>query len=43
MKPIVENKGVSNTESVGLHGVQLTIMEVSHLEKIYETWENNLN
>ena len=34
VEPIVEYKGVCDTESVGLHRVQLAIMEVTHLHKI---------
>ena len=34
VKPIVENKGVGDTESVGFHRVQLAIVEVSNLLKV---------
>ena len=32
VKPIVENKGVGDTESVGFHRVQLAVVEVPHLQ-----------
>ena len=34
MEPIVENKGVGDAESVGFHRVQLTIVEVAHLQQV---------
>ena len=34
VKPIVENKGVGDTESVGLHRVQLPIVEISNLQQL---------
>ena len=33
VEPIVENKGVGDAESVGFHRVQLTIVEVAHLQQ----------
>ena len=34
VKPIVENKGVGDTESVGFHRVQLPIVEISNLQQL---------